>query len=151
MLEALMSISVLSSAMAAGALLVGLVVILPLLLSLPVERYPETNTFILARMDKLMPLCTGVAVLSGAALAATLEGTAVRALYGAGALLLAGVFAVSLGMLGPINASVRVIEVDRPRADWQELRLRWRNWHFVRVGFGQAGAILYGVALGVSI
>lgn len=147
-----MSVSALSSAMAAGALLVALFVILPLLLSLPVERYPATNSFVLDRMDKLMPVCTGIAVLSGVLLAVVLDGPiAVRVLYVAGAALLFAVFAVSVGKLGPINASVRDIEAHDPPPDWRSLRLRWRTWHVVRVGCGQAGALSYVVALGVSL
>lgn len=151
MLDLIVPVSALSSAMAAGALLVGLLVILPLLLREPVTRYPATNTFVLARMDKLMPVCTGIAILSGILLAAMLDATAARILYAAGAVLLAGVFAVSVLALGRINSTVAAIDPDQPRPDWVQLRSRWRRWHLFRVGLGQAGALAYAVALGVSL
>lgn len=150
MQDLLVPVSALSSAMVAGALLVGLLVILPLLLREPATRYPATNSFVLARMDKLMPVCTGVAILSGVVLTVLVDGTAARLLYGAGALLLAGVFAVSILALGGINSTVAAIDPDDPRPDWAQLRLRWRRWHLCRVGFGQAGALAYAIALGVS-
>ncbi|MUL41474.1 DUF1772 domain-containing protein [Streptomonospora sp. PA3] len=146
MIEIVLPISQLSSAMAAGALLVGLIVILPLLLSLPVERYPEINAFVLNRMDKLMPACTGIAILSGGFIAAATESRVAQVMFGAGALMLAGVFAVSLIKIAPINVLVQRIDIRNPRPDWQQLRQRWRNWHYVRVGCGQVGALLYCLA-----
>lgn len=151
MLGAVMSVSALTSSMAAGALLVGLLVVLPLLLREPVTRYPATNAFVLSRMDKLMPACTGVAVLCGALLAATLEAPVPRVLYAVGAVLLAGVAAVSLLALGPINAAVSSIDPAAPRRDWQQLRARWRRWHLFRVGLGQAGALAHVAALGLAL
>ncbi|GAA2009415.1 hypothetical protein GCM10009799_41610 [Nocardiopsis rhodophaea] len=151
MIEALISISSLASAMAAGALLVGLIVILPLLMSLSSERYPGTNAFVLHRMDKLMPTCTGIAILSGAALALLLDTPPVQAMYGLGAVSLGGVFAVSLGALGPLNTAIAAIDTRAPRPDWERMRMRWRTWHFIRVGCGQVGAILYAVALGIFL
>lgn len=151
MLDLIVSVSALSSAMAAGALLVALLVILPLLLREPVTRYPSTNAFVLSRMDKLMPVCTGVAVVSGAVLVMLLDETAVRAFYGAGAALLAGVFVVSVFAHGRINASIAAIDPDAPRPDWVRLRQRWRRWHLCRVGLGQAGALAYAIALGVGV
>lgn len=150
MLGLIVPISALSSAMAAGALLVARLVILPLLLREPVTRYPATNSFVLTRMDKLMPVCTSVAVLSGLVLTVVANGTAVRALYGAGAALLTGVFAISVLALGRINAQVAEIDPDDPRPDWTHLRLRWRRWHLCRVWLGQAGALAYAIALGVG-
>lgn len=149
-LDVVRSISGLTSAMAAGALLVALFVILPLLLRQPVERYPATNAFVLSRMDKLMPVCTGIAVACGVLLAVALDHGPVQALFAAGAALLVGVIAVSVGLLGPINAAVRDIDPAHPRPDWPRLRERWRRWHLVRVGLGQAGAVLYAIALAVS-
>lgn len=151
MVDIVMSVSALTSAMAAGALLVSLFVILPLLLREPLARYPETNAFVLSRMDKLMPVVTGAAVVGGLVLAAVLEAEPVRVLYAVGAVLLAGVFAVSVGKLGPINASVRDIDIDAPRPDWRQMRDRWRRWHLFRVGLGQAGAIAYMAALAISL
>ncbi|GAA1772255.1 DUF1772 domain-containing protein [Streptomonospora arabica] len=143
----LMALASLSSGLAAGALLVGAVVILPLLLSQPVERYPAVNTFVLRRMDKMMPVCVGLAVLSGAVLAFAIQDPAGRAMYAVGALLLAGVVAVSIGRIGPINDAIGRMDTEAPRPDWRELRARWRNWHIVRVSCGQAGALLYTAAL----
>lgn len=151
MVDIVMSVSALTSAMAAGALLVALFVILPLLLREPLARYPEMNAFVLSRMDKLMPVVTGVAVAGGLVLAVALETGQARVLYAVGAVLLAGVIAVSVGVLGPINASVRAIDIDAPRPDWCLLRDRWRRWHLFRVGLGQAGAVVYLVALVVSL
>lgn len=151
MLDLIVPVSALSSAMAAGALLVALLVILPLLLREPITRYPATNAFVLSRMDKLMPVCTGIAVLSGTTLAVLLDESAVRAFYGAGAALLAGVFVVSVFAHGRINTSIAAIDPDAPPPDWARLRQRWRRWHLCRVGLGQAGALAYAIALGVSV
>lgn len=151
MTVALTVVSSLASAAAAGALLVGLLVILPLLLSLPIEHYPRTNTFVLARMDKLMPVTVGTAALSGATLIVLLDEPVRQVFYAVGAIAFLGVVAVSAGILGPVNATVRAIDTTAPPPDWRGLRRKWRTWHWVRVALGQIGAILYAASLAAAL
>ncbi|WP_017537055.1 anthrone oxygenase family protein [Nocardiopsis halophila] len=148
---ALTVVAAFASAAAAGALLVGVFVILPLLLSLSVKDYPGTNTFVLARMDKLMPAAIAVAVAAGLALAVLLDDPVQRTAYATGAVALAAVAGVSIAALGPLNKAVRAIDPAAPRPDWRGLRVRWRTWHLVRVGLGQAGALLYVVGLVIAL
>lgn len=105
--EFLLAVSALSSGLSAGALLVALCVILPLLFAVPPAMYPWTNTFVLNRMDRLMPVCVGIAVLSNAVFSAVGDHFGAGWLFVGAAVSFAVVFATSLIKLRPLNTAIR--------------------------------------------
>ncbi|MGI8692870.1 MAG: anthrone oxygenase family protein [Geodermatophilaceae bacterium] len=141
------TLAALVNAVVAGALLVALVVILPLLMAEPDERYPSTNGFVLRRMDKVMPVVVGVALLASlaaAAVAAAAGATGTAALHLLAAAGLLTLFAISVAVLRPLNGAIDA----RPDTDaLRMLRGRWRRWHVTRVGAAQVGAVANAVAL----
>jgi len=126
------------SAAVAGALTVALLVLLPLLMAQPDDRYPETNTFVLRRMDTVMPLLTllGIGLSAGAVPAAPVVSAAVlHALAVLGLLVLLTVSAI---VLRRVNASIAAAPGP---AELRVLRHRWRGWHLTRVGGALAAAV----------
>lgn len=139
------------NALVAGALVVALVVILPLLMAEPDERYPRTNVFVLRRMDKVMPVLAGLALLAtvaAVAAAATANAGWITGLHALAAVGLATLLTISLAALRPLNAAIDT----RPGgAALGALRDRWRRWHIARVGAAQLAAIANATALIVII
>ncbi|MFC5218489.1 anthrone oxygenase family protein [Streptomyces coerulescens] len=147
MTETVMVLSIVVSGMSLGGLLVGLIVIEPVLGSLKVDHYRLMNTLLAHRMDKLMPALVGLAALGNAALTVLEDRLAARVLYGLATALFVGIAVVSRLAARPLYTWVETIDATDPPPEWEDVRLRWRAVHQVRVGLG-AGAVALGAVAG---
>ncbi|MFI7121210.1 hypothetical protein [Amycolatopsis sp. NPDC049868] len=120
------------SAGVGGALTVALLVLLPLLMREPDDRYPDTNTFVLRRMDTVMPILTVAAIAASVVsvfLAVSDQALAV-VLHAAGATGLLALLTISAVVLHRINDT---IAAGPDPSSLPPLRARWRGWHLTRV------------------
>lgn len=149
--EALTVLSIVVNGASWGGLLVGLLVIEPVLRSLKADHYVLMNTLLAHRMDKLMPVLVGLATLGDVVLAFLTDGVAARVLYGLAAVLLAGIAVVSRFRARPLYEWVATIDAMDPPPEWEQVRLRWRTVHQVRVALGTGGVALGAMALALGM
>lgn len=151
MIEILSVLALAGSGIAAGVLLGTVLGGVPLLLSLPADRYVHAHGFLATRYDPFMPftlVATGVLdlVLAVAAPEAWLNG-----LYAAAALLIFGVSGVSVAKNVPINKWVTAQDPAAIPADWSDRRAQWSTWNRNRTVLAAAGLLANLVAaLGVA-
>lgn len=122
--------ALLGSGTTAGVLFCVALSIVPAFLALPPDRYVHTHKLIGRNYDKVMP----VIVLGSCAvdLALTVTAPAAGALFGAAAVLLLGVSAVSHLANVPINRRVKGLDPAAIPDDWPDPRRPWRNWNLLR-------------------
>ncbi|MFE0256714.1 anthrone oxygenase family protein [Streptomyces sp. NPDC059010] len=151
MTEALSVLSIVVSGAVLGGLQVGLLVIEPVLRELKVDHYRLLNTLLAYRMDKLMPALVVLAALGDVALVVIVDHMTAAVLYGLAAAFLCGIAVVSRLRARPLYEWVERIDPTDPPPEWEDVRLRWRTVHQVRVGLGAVAVSLGAVAATVSL
>jgi uncharacterized membrane protein len=119
---------------AAGIMLSTVVGIVPMMLTMPYDRYVRTVQYLWPRYDPLMPLLNGGALVCAALSAAVVGGVSARPPLIAAAVLLAAVMIISITRNVPVNRLVSRLDPARPPADWTSVdpRGRWRAWNLIR-------------------
>lgn len=129
----LATFALLANGIAAGIMVSTVIGIVPMMLTLPYERYVRTVQFLWPRYDPVMPMMNGLTVLLDAVLVIVTDGPA-RAAFGCSFLLLVTVMAISITKNVPINRYVKALDPDRRPGGWErdDPRRRWRNWNTTR-------------------
>lgn len=129
----LATLALLANGIAAGIMLSTVIGIVPMMLSLPYDRYVRTVQFLWPRYDPAMPIMNGLTVLLDAALTVLADGPA-RTAFACSGLLLVAVMAISVTKNVPINRYVKALDPDRRPGEWErrDPRRRWRNWNTTR-------------------
>lgn len=138
----------LGSGLVAGVLFAVALSVMPALIAMPADRYVEARQLLGRNYDPTMPILVGTSTVLDVALAVLARTGSARALFAVSALLLLGVSVVSQTRNVPINRRLGKLDPDAIPREWDDPRLRWRNWHLVRTGFallalaGNAAAIV---------
>jgi uncharacterized membrane protein len=119
---------------AAGIMLSTVVGIVPMMLTMPYDRYVRTVQFLWPRYDPMMPFLNGGALACAALSAAVVGGVPARSTLIAAAVLLVGVMTVSITRNVPVNRLVSRLDPAHPPVDWASIdpRGRWRRWNLIR-------------------
>lgn len=135
MLELLVPVVVLASGLAAGVMMWTQLGGMPLLNTLPPDRYVFTHAFFASRYDPFMPTCMLVTAVGDLLLAATAPAPAAAAvLFGAGAVLAAGAIVISLVKNVPVNRWIKTLDPENLPPDFASVdpRRYWGGWNRAR-------------------
>jgi uncharacterized membrane protein len=129
-------VALMGNAVAGGIMLSTVLGIVPLMLTLPYERYVELVQFMWPRYDPFMPIANLATLLADAALAVTVRHSPARGLFGLAAVLIVSVITISVTRNVPINRYVGSLDPGQRPADWRQAdpRARWRHWNLIRTG-----------------
>ncbi|AVZ76397.1 DUF1772 domain-containing protein [Streptomyces lunaelactis] len=123
----------LGSGVTAGVLFAVALSVLPALFAMETGTYVYAHKLLGRNWDPTMPVVVLTSTLLAAVLALTADDSTARALFGAAAILLLGVSAVSHLCNVPINRRVKAVDnPDELPADWEDPRPLWRRWHLLR-------------------
>jgi uncharacterized membrane protein len=115
----------------------------PALLTMSPDRYVEAHRLLGKGYHPIMPIITNTTMLAGFALAVLTPGSAAKALFLLGAVLVIGVQAVShLGNV-PINRALQAFA----GGSWSDPRPRWRFWHQIRTGLAAVALLANSLAV----
>ena len=129
----LIAAALLANGLAAGVLMGTVLGGVPLLLSLPPERYLETHRFLANRYEPFQPLCMLATLACDVALA-VIGPAAARPLFAASALLILAVVAISAGRNVPIKRWAIALDPAHLPGEWSDIdpRRRWARWNTIR-------------------
>lgn len=116
----------------AGVLFAVALSTLPALIAMPPGRYIYAHKLLGRNWDPTMPAIVLSSTVLDIVLAVLAPTTAVAALFGVAAVLLACVSVVSHWANVPINKQMRELDADRMPAEWSDPRPLWRKWHLLR-------------------
>jgi uncharacterized membrane protein len=119
---------------AAGIMLSTVIGIVPMMLTMPYQRYVQTVRFLWPRYDPLMPILNGTALVLVVVSAALAGRAPSRPAFVVAAVLLATVVTISITKNVPVNRFVSGLDPGEQPGDWSRLdpRARWRTWNLVR-------------------
>jgi uncharacterized membrane protein len=119
---------------AAGIMLSTVIGIVPMMLTMPYQRYVQTVRFLWPRYDPLMPILNGTALVLVVVSAALAGRVPSRPAFVVAAVLLATVVTISITKNVPVNRFVSGLDPGEQPGDWPRLdpRARWRTWNLVR-------------------
>jgi uncharacterized membrane protein len=122
-----------ANGLAAGVLTGTVLGGVPLLMSLPPDRYVQAHAFNSDRYDPFMPACLLGTVL-GDVVACGLTASAVSVLPALGALLALTTVSISVTKNVPVNRWIRTLDPAALPAEWSRLdpRRRWGYWNRLR-------------------
>jgi hypothetical protein len=137
-LPILIAVALLASGIAAGVLLWSVMGGVPLLLSLPAERYVEIHQFWGNRFDGLQPLLVSVTVILGVLLAILAPAQPANALFAVSAVAALAVIIISRFRNVPLKRKVMRLDAHNLPADWERLdpRRAWAAWNLARTVCG---------------
>ncbi|MFG2956446.1 DUF1772 domain-containing protein [Streptomyces sp. NPDC048291] len=144
--EALTVLVLLGTGLVAGVLFAVAVSVMPALIALPPDRYVITHKLLGRHYDRIMPFIVTGSVVIDTVLAFRGSGTG-RVLFAAAAVCMAGVAVVSQTRNVPINKRVKRTRPEDLGPDWEDPRIRWRDWHLVRTCCAVAGCALTAAAV----
>jgi uncharacterized membrane protein len=148
LVTALSVVALSGSGVTAGVLLAVAISAVPALAAVSPPLYVRIHQLLGRNWDPTMPLIVLTSALACGTLAVTADETPARVLFGAGAVLLAGVSGVSHLLNVPLNRAVKRLDPAAPLpADWRDPRPEWRRWHLLRTAL--AIAAMLAVALAV--
>lgn len=147
-----MSLALIGNAVTAGIMLSTVIGIVPMMLAVPYGRYVEMIQFLWPRYDPFMPIVHALTCVLNVVLAVVAPSAAQRTLFGAAAVTLAVVMAISVIKNVPVNRYVMSLDPQHRPEDWaqRDPRRRWRNWNLARTSLALAAlaANAVGAALG---
>ncbi|RCG25315.1 DUF1772 domain-containing protein [Streptomyces reniochalinae] len=137
-----MPLALLAGGLAAGGLAIS-VLAAPLFTTLPTAMYVPVHKGLVTRFDPFMPVSLLSCLLCDVALVVAADGTALRLLAGAAALLLACAMTVSLTKNVPINRWLETLDPQALPPDFEQTdpRERWIRWNRVRGAFAVAALV----------
>jgi uncharacterized membrane protein len=143
------AVAIVLNGLAAGGLMVGVVMGAPLTLALSKEQFAPLHRFMVGRMDRYMPGTIVLSAVANLALAALAEADASRALFLTAGLLFLVVIGVTLTTIVPINTWVSRLDPAQLPADWERVdpRRRWRDWNLVRTALGVLAVVCHAAAV----
>ncbi|MFJ9584819.1 anthrone oxygenase family protein [Streptomyces acidicola] len=152
MIELLMALVVAGNGVAAGVFAGTVLGGVPLLRSLPPDRYVHAHGFLATRYDPFMPVTLALSALTDIVLAFTAPTSAARALFGCATVVLLGVMTVSVMKTVPINRWVVTLDPQAVPDDWERVdpRRDWQRWNAVRSSLCALGLLLNLAALTAS-
>ncbi|MFF7755594.1 anthrone oxygenase family protein [Streptomyces sp. NPDC007971] len=127
-------LALLTNGIAAGIMTATVIGIVPLMLTLPYERYVQTVHFLWPRFDPVMPLTNGLTVLLDLLLALTAGDGLAQAGFATAAGLLLCVMGISITKNVPVNRYVKSLSPAVQPPDWAatDPRRRWQAWNTTR-------------------
>lgn len=150
MIEIIAPLVLLTNGLAAGVLAGAVLGGLPLLLTLPVDRYVHAHGFFGTRYDPFMPICLVVTLLGDLVLTVLASGKAAVP-FAISALLAAAVVTISLTKNAPVNRWMASLDPERLPADFEDPRKEWSAWHRLRTVFAVAALVSNVIAIGLLI
>ncbi|MBP2323145.1 putative membrane protein [Kibdelosporangium banguiense] len=138
LLPILLSVTLLMSGVAAGVLLWSVIGGVPLLLSLPAERYVETHQFWGSRFDGLQPLLVTATLVADVVLAVAAPNALTKSLFVVGAATALGVIVISKFRNVPLKRRVMRLDPHNLPPDWEQTdpRREWAAWNLGRTVCG---------------
>jgi uncharacterized membrane protein len=144
--DVLAIISMVLGGAVAGVFLAVAVSVIPALWEMPASGYIEIHKVLGEGYHPIMPIICTAALGADAALVFLAPPDSSRVLFGAAALLVLGVQAVShLGNV-PINRHVHGVDPAALPANWTDPRREWRYWHWLRTVLALALTLTTAVA-----
>jgi uncharacterized membrane protein len=133
----------LAAGVLAGTVLGGV----PLLMSLPPDRYVQAHAFNADKYDPFMPACLLITVI-GDAVVAAFDRSAGAVLPAVAGLLALGTVSISVTKNVPVNRWIRTLDPDALPADWDRIdpRQRWGWWNRLRTTTAVAAFLVNVVA-----
>jgi uncharacterized membrane protein len=150
MIEFLAPVVLLANGLAAGVLAGAVLGGLPLLLTLPVDRYVHAHGFFGTRYDPFMPICLIVTLVGDLVLSVLAPARAVVPFAVAG-LLAAAVVTISLTKNAPVNRWMAALNPEDLPADFEDPRRSWSFWHRLRTVLAVVALVSNVVAIGLLI
>jgi len=146
-------VALLSSGLSAGVLTGTVLGGVPLLRSLPPDRYVQVHQFLAYRYEPFQPVCVAVAALVAAVAAVVAPTVGARVLFGLGAVLATAVVAVSATRTAPIKRWVAALDPDALPTDWDQHdpRDRFAAWNLARTVLAIAGFGVTAMAVAVLL
>jgi uncharacterized membrane protein len=136
-------LALMGTGVAAGVLVAVELSIVPAFLALTPERYVETHKLVGRYFDRVMPLLVLATVGVDISLAVWARGGAALA-FGAAAVLLICVGAVSQFGNVPINRRVKALAAGPVPVGWTDPRRSWGRLHLVRTMFAVSALVMAG-------
>ncbi|MBT2493470.1 DUF1772 domain-containing protein [Streptomyces sp. ISL-96] len=150
MVETLSVLVLLGTGLVAGVLFAVAVSVMPALIAMTPDRYVDTHKLLGKRYDRIMPFIVSGSIVVDAAFAVRAGETGLRLLFIAAALAMTGVAVVSQTRNVPINNRVKKTQPEDLGPDWDDPRIKWRDWHLLRTCFAIAGCTLTAAAVVLS-
>jgi uncharacterized membrane protein len=127
-------VALVGNGLIAGDMFCTAVGLVPLMLSLPYGGYVRMVQFLWPRYDPTMPALNVTTCLLGACLAVLVGPAPARLLFGAAAVLIGSVIALSVRKAVPLNRYVAGLDPEAQPGDWaaRDPRKRWHDVHLVR-------------------
>jgi hypothetical protein len=132
-IQILLSLALLTSGPAAGVLIGSATGPVPLLQSLPPNRYVELHRMLARRPEPFQPICFATAVFCDLVLTVVVPSAAARLLLAAAAAFETGVIVVSKTRSNPINLPAEWTQIDP--------RQRWARWNLARTALAVAALV----------
>lgn len=142
--QVLLPVALLCGGISAGGLAASVVAAVPLRMALPAGQAVFAHQFMVSRLDKLMPACLIISMVSVAVAAFAMPtGSAVVLCVVAVALQLSALV-LSIVKLVPINRWFAELDPAALPADFaqRDPRIRWRTYNLVRAAFVQVAWLL---------
>jgi hypothetical protein len=150
MIELLAPVVLLANGLAAGVLAGAVLGGLPLLLTLPVDRYVHAHGFFGTRYDPFMPICLVVTLLGDLVLTVLAPARAAVP-FAVSAALAAAVVTISLTRNAPVNRWMASLNPENLPEDFEDPRPSWSFWHRLRTVFAVVALVSNVVAIGLLI
>ncbi|WP_092535743.1 anthrone oxygenase family protein [Amycolatopsis arida] len=151
MLGLLVATVLTTSGVSAGVLVGTVLGGMPLLRTLPLERYVHAHGFFATRYDPFMPICLVVTAVGDVVLAVVAPVLAAAVLFGAGAVGAAAVSVISLLRNAPVNRRMAAMDPENLPADFVDPRDDWCRWNTVRTACGVAALLLTAAGAAVLV
>jgi uncharacterized membrane protein len=145
LVDTLTGLVVVASAVVAGVFFAVAVSVLPALFAMPMGQYIETHQLLGKGYHPVMPRIVTAAIIAEVVLAILAPSTVTLSCYAMATAALLGVSVVSHRCNVPINREIAATGGRRPEG-WDP-RVRWRDWHRLRLCFAFAVLGLNVVAL----
>lgn len=151
--EWLIPLVIVGNGLAAGVMLSTVMGIVPMTFVMSYERYVRTIQFLWPRYDPFMPIVNALSAIGGLVLAAGAPEPTSRALFGAAAVTLIVVMAISVIKNVPINRYVMSLDPEACPDDWEhrDPRARWRNWNLFRTSLVLVALSMNALAAGLLL
>jgi uncharacterized membrane protein len=142
-IQILLSLALLTSGPAAGVLIGSATGPVPLLQSLPPNRYVELHRMLARRPEPFQPICFATAVFCDLVLTVVVPSAAARLLLAAAAAFETGVIVVSKTRSNPIKRFATSFDPDNLPAEWTQIdpRQRWARWNLARTALAVAALV----------
>lgn len=147
LVDVLGTTAIVGSGLVAGVFFAVAVSVIPTVLALPTDQYVEIHRSLGRGYHPVMPLVVTVALVADVGLVLLAPSAVTRILFVLAVLATVGVQVVSQFGNVPINKRVEVLDSRAIPADWQDPRMLWRSWHFLRTAFAVIALAVNGLAI----